>query len=273
VTGAAGFSDGRLSNCVLNGNSSGYQGGGAFEGTLHNCALTGNSSGYQGGGAHGGRLYNCIVYYNSASLGANHSVCTLDNCCTTPLPAGGIGNLEVEPELASASHLSANSPCRGAGNPLSAGAVDVDGESWLNPPSIGCDEYHSGSVTGALSVAIVASHSQVTVGFGADFDAHIIGRVSGSRWEFGDGMVVSNRPYARHAWTRAGNYAVVLRAQNESHPAGVTATVMVQVVSQPVHYVSLSSASPSAPIARGGRLRGPFRRRWTRRRWWGRWCW
>ena len=70
----------------------------------------------------------------------------------------------------------------------------MDGEPWANPPSIGCDEYWSGSVTGALSVAIVASYTNVAVGFAVDFQAVIGGRVSASRWDFGDGVVVSNRP-------------------------------------------------------------------------------
>ena len=74
--------------------------------------------------------------------------------------------------------------------------MDMDGEPWANPPSIGCDEYWSGSVTGALSVAIVASYTNVAVGFAVDFQAVIGGRVSASRWDFGDGVVVSNRPYA-----------------------------------------------------------------------------
>ena len=61
-------------------------------------------------------------------------------------------------------------------------------------------------------------------------------------------MVVSNQPYASHAWTAPGDYAVVLRAFNESHPGGVSATVTVHVVAQPVHYVAADSANPLPPL-------------------------
>jgi hypothetical protein len=125
--------------------------------------------------------------------------------------------------------------------------VDIDGEAWANPPSIGCDEYHAGAVTGPLTVAIKASYTNVAIGFGVDSRAQIDGRVRDSRWEFGDGTVVSHQPYASHSWATAGDYPVVLRAFNESYPQGVSATVMVHVVDQPVHFVSLNSSSPLPP--------------------------
>ncbi len=73
--------------------------------------------------------------------------------------------------------------------------------------------------------------------------------MSTSAWDFGDGTAVSNRPSVNHAWSTPGTYAVVLSAYNESNPGGVSATVVVQVVTQPIHYVSVDSASPSAPYS------------------------
>ncbi|HOX57082.1 MAG TPA: choice-of-anchor Q domain-containing protein [Candidatus Paceibacterota bacterium] len=255
---------GTLNNCTLANNTAGY-GGGARVATLNNCTLTANSASY-GGGAYEGTLNNCtlvgnlatlsaavdratvnnsIIYYNTAPSG-NHSGGTLNYCCTTPLP-GGTGNFTGEPQLSSVSHLSADSPCRGAGSATYASGRDIDGEPWADPPSLGCDEFWSGAVTGALTTAIVAAYTNVAVGFSVDFQAMIGGRADASSWDFGSGLVISNRPYASHAWTAPGDFPVVLRAYNESYPAGVAATVAVHVASQPIHYVALESASPEPP--------------------------
>src|SRR5262249_39191152 len=86
-------------------------------------------------------------------------------------------------------------------------------------------------------------------GFEVNFMAKIDGNLRASRWEFGDGTVLSNRPYASHAWQEAGEYQVVLRAFNESQPSGVGASVTVSVVMQPVHYVAEFSDNPRPPYA------------------------
>ena len=237
---------GTLNNCSLTGNSA-YYGGGACQGPLNNCTLTGNSAFDSGGGAYGARLLNCIIYYNASLDGSNTSESPLNYCCTTPLPSSGTGNIDSEPQLASASHLSAASPCRGAGSSAYAIGLDIDGEPWANPASIGCDEYWSGAVTGALTAEIVVDYPKAAVGFSPNFQALISGRTTASVWNFGDGVVVSNRPYTTHAWAAAGDYTVVLRAYNEAYPLGVAASVTVHVIEQPVHYVSLSSVTPVVP--------------------------
>lgn len=239
-----------LSNCAVTRNSA-QSGGGSYSGTLNNCTLTGNSA-VLGGGAYGGTLANCIVYYNLGPGGNYDSTAILNFCCTTPLPAVGTNNTSVEPQLVSAWHLSVNSPCAGKGSYDSVSAVDLDGEAWANPPSLGCDEYWSGSATGALSAAMAVSYTTVAVGYPVSFVAAISGLASVSIWDFGDGVVVSNRPYASHSWAAAGNYSVVLRAFNQSYPGGVAITNTVQVVTQPVHYVVTSGSAPSAPYSSWG---------------------
>lgn len=236
-----------LTNCALTGNAASLDGGGAIFSTLVNCTVTGNSASRSAGGVASSTLYNCLVYYNTASDGNYAEYSSFNYCCTTPLPPDGAGNLAAEPQLAGAWHLSAASPCRGAGNTAYASGLDLDGETWANPPSIGCDEYWSGAVTGAVSVTIVASVTNVAAGFPVNFQAAIAGRVSASSWDFGDGTVVSNRPYATHSWAGVGIYPVLLRAYNESSPAGVAATLWVQVGNVPVHYVALDNSSPAAP--------------------------
>ncbi len=254
--GGGGASGSTLNNCALTGNSAvwgGGAGGDYFSGycTLNNCTLTGNSAQDSGGGASSCALGNCIVYFNTGPNGANYddTSCIVNYCCTTPQPDSGqgVGNLSLDPQLASAWHLSAGSPCRGAGSAAYATGTDIDGESWANPPSIGCEEYHTGAVTGPLSVAIAAPLTNLPAGYPAGLTALIEGRTSASVWDFGDGLVSSNQPYATHAWATAGNYAVVLWAYNDSQPFGVRATTTVHVVAQPVHYVAAGSTNALAP--------------------------
>jgi hypothetical protein len=240
---------GTLSSCALTKNSA-DSGGGAYTGTFKNCTLTGNSAA-SGGGVYGATLRNCIVYYNIGSGGSGNydSSSMLNYCCTAPVPANGTNNLSAEPQLASVWHLSADSACIGKGSSDSVSGVDIDGEPWANPPSIGCDEYWSGSATGALTAAFAVSYTNVAVGFLVSFESAISGRMSASSWDFGDGVVLSNRPYAAHAWAATGNYAVILRCYNTDYPAGVAATATVHVVTQPVHYVVTSGSSPSVPYS------------------------
>ena len=185
-------------------------------------------------------------YYNSASSGSNWAASTFNYCCTLPLPAGGLGNIATEPQLADACHLSAGSLCRGAGLAAYATGLDIDDETWLNPPDIGCDAYRTGGITGPLSVSIQTPYTNVAAGFSLSLQAFITGHAGACRWDFGDGTVVSNRPYASHAWTVPGDYAVELRVYNETYPAGVSASLTVQV-QEPLHYVALNNPSPVSP--------------------------
>ncbi len=243
-----GARDGILNACAVTGNSA-YGGGGTYYCSLTNCTVTGNTARSVGGGTYAGSLVNCIVYHNVAAGGANYSGSGLDYCCTTPLPVDGTGNLEVDPQLASSSHISATSPCRGTGTIPCTSDTDNDGEVWANPPSIGCDEYHIGAVTGPLSADIMATFTNVAVNYPVSLTARIEGRATRSEWELGDGSVATNCPYASHAWTTPGEYSVVLRAYNESFPQGVRASVTIRVQEQPVHYVAAESTAPEPPYA------------------------
>jgi hypothetical protein len=235
-----------LQGCVLIGNSAGTQGGGACNSVLTNCTLTGNSAG-TGGGAAGGALNNCIIYYNTAGNGSNYSGAALNYCCTLPLPGSGAGNIGDPPQLADPVHLAGSSPCRAAGNAAYAAGTDIDGEAWLNPPSIGCDEYHAGSITGALTVSVPASATNTVANFVLSFVGQIAGHAASNQWNFGDGVTLDNGPASvSHSWAGPGDYVVILRAYNESYPAGITASVIIHVVDE-THYVALDSANPVAP--------------------------
>ena len=164
-----------LSNCALTGNSAGYYGGGTYGGTLYNCTLAsnstivgggarystlynctliGNSANYYGGGVSSGTLYNCVVYYNTAPIGSNYHSCTLNYCCTTPDPPGGVGNITNDPMFANLAagnlRLLSNSPCVDAGiyRDWMVESMDLDGKPRImgGVVDMGAHEYESGSV-------------------------------------------------------------------------------------------------------------------------------
>ena len=119
-----------------------------------------------------------------------------------------------------------------------------------------------------------AAYTNVAVGFDAEFAALIDGRTSASVWDFGDGVIVSNRPYASHAWNVAGSQVVVLTAYNESHPEGVKAALTVQVQDAPVHYVSLRQHQRGGAICvMGNGCPATSSRRSVWRHWRGHWYW
>jgi hypothetical protein len=124
---------------VFADNSAGGSGGGVENCTLVNCTLTHNSAAGSGGGADNATLGNCIVYFNTAPDQPNYAGSTLNFCCATPL-AGGTSNVTSARLLLDYAHIASNSPCIGAGTNYSSG-VDIDGEAWRNPPSIGATNF------------------------------------------------------------------------------------------------------------------------------------
>jgi len=227
-----------LYNCTLTGNSALYRGGGASGGTLYNCTVTGNS----GGGVIGGTAHNCVVYFN---LGGNWTDASFSYSCTTPLPPG-LGNTSADPQLASASHLAATSPCLGAGNPAWATGVDIDGEPWADPPAMGADQVWPAQAVGPLTLQVTAEFSEVVPGFAVSFTMHGAGAILRSVWDFGDGWLVANQPYTSHAWRTPGEFTVRLTGYNDTYPDGVTTTIPIAVI-QAVHYVNVANATPVFP--------------------------
>jgi hypothetical protein len=240
-----------LNNCTLTGNSSTDYGGGAARCTLYNCTLTGNSAtgayGW-GGGAYSSTLYNCIVCCNTADQAANYdSACTLNYCCTTPL-APGAGNISADPRLTDSAHVSSDSPCVGAGSSNYNRGTDVDGEAWANPPSIGCDEFHAGAVTGPLTVTTGVNYTNAVAGFALHFTAQLNGRALVNFWDFDDGTFAINEAGGfPHSFATPGDYTVTLWAHNDSHPGGVSASLVIHVDNCNLYYVSAASQNPVAP--------------------------
>ena len=146
-------------------------------GNLINCTVTGNTNGNgrstgNGGGAAYANLVNCIVYANRDVLfgnfnfsASNHYSCTFSSSCSSPLPAG-TGNIGADPQLlGDGIHLTATSPCRGAGTNTVASGTDIDGQPWANPPPMGCDEWSPAPVIG-LQPARVFTAKPDSIGIG-----------------------------------------------------------------------------------------------------------
>jgi hypothetical protein len=238
---------GTLNNCRLIGNLTNDDGGGSYNGTLNNCTLFENSAESNGGGMYNSSLRNCIVYYNTSGDGGDNWYDSTPNIvysCTTPDP-GSTGNITNSPMRLSASHIHADSPCVGAGSSSYASGVDIDGDAWAAPPSIGCDEPRS-PYSGDLTVSIIEDGSSVATGYNLSFTADIFGETASIRWVFGDGTVISNANIANHAWSDEGIYDVILTAFNTDNPAGVSATVQVYVCPRD-YYVNASSVAPASP--------------------------
>jgi hypothetical protein len=242
-----------LRNCAVTRNLSSSYGGGVSYGTLVNCTVTGNQippHGGYGGGVYSASLTNCIVYANQAPAGnsaSNYLSCTLVYCCSLPLPSG-IGNIGLDPQLVGDFHLGTNSPCLGAGTNLYASGVDMDGQPWANPVSIGCDEWYPVPVIAAQPQAVVtnsplaltfpglllAGQQPFTIwwnkeGTTLSDDSHYVGTSTAS-------LLVKNFGPADAGWYYA----------TASNAYGVSTSAPVQVV---VHCVDVSNIAPALPFS------------------------
>ena len=252
--------NGVVSNCVLTNNSA-ITGGGSANGTLNNSLVVGNFAFHYGGGAYVGTLMNCTVVNNQAfgapdvgggTYGSVVKNCIVignldrngtfppDNCwpnnsgmyfysCVTPLMPG-TGNTSSSPYFLDLYHLSSLSPGVGDGSAAYASGVDLDGQPWNNPPSMGCSEVVSSNLVGPLSVSFSTYGTNLVLNNPYSFFGSIIGRASSVAWSFGDGLVFTNIGASQvYQWTNAGNYTISFTAYNNDNPDGVATNVAVQV--------------------------------------------
>ncbi len=247
-----GIRSGIVNNSIISGNLAKNWGGGTSYGTVNNCTISGNSAGNSSIGGGGGTVYstinNCIIWDNSASAYPNFYSGTIGYSCTYPLPPG-VGNFTNNPILLSASHIAPNSPCLGSGANAYATGADIDNENWKNPPSVGCDEVYTNDLTGDLLVDIYAEYTSAVVGTALEFRAIITGKPVSNYWSFGDGVSAVNNYITEHSFDIAGEYQVILSAFNIDNPAGVSATVTVNIVelNNATYYVSKSNTTPVYP--------------------------
>jgi len=258
-----GINRGNSYNCIFTENSASYSGGGQYEGTANNCVFTRNhsdsyaggmfgggnahatinnctftrNSSFSGGGVYGGyyglTANNCISWYNTPD--DFHDV-TAIHSCSPDVVHGVDGNIANEPALFTLSHLSAGSPCIGAGSTNYASGLDIDGESWATVPAIGCDEPRTGtagsfilnlSFPEIVLTNVVRSGNCTVLGFATLFTI-----------DFGDGNTAINQIDFSNAWKSPGVYPIVLTAYNADYPDGLSITQMVEVIAS-TQYVTI----------------------------------
>ncbi|MCP4708233.1 MAG: PKD domain-containing protein, partial [Planctomycetes bacterium] len=249
------YKGGEANNCAVAMNDALF-GGGVYcneGGILESCTISDNNA-FAGGGVvcdEGGSLKNTIIFSNTA-LEFNNWVnyetgMSYAYCCTTPDP-GGTGNITNNPVLVNFAHISTNSPCIGLGDNSAVTGMDIDGDAWLNPPAIGCDQPTLAGLTGTLSVVVYAEMTNLTAGAQCRFTGYVEGMADIIFWSFGESATETNLGYATsYAWNTPGEYPVILTAFNSDNPGGVAGTVTVYVVSESTHYVDPGNAAPSSP--------------------------
>ncbi|HTY86023.1 MAG TPA: choice-of-anchor Q domain-containing protein [Candidatus Acidoferrum sp.] len=246
-----------LHNCLVVSNLAANYAGGVYNGSnCYNCTVVKNTA-YRGGGLYGTTypclIFNSIIFGNTASSVSQDwegLVQSYDSCSIPRLnpTSPSYGNITNDPVFVDAGfHLSAASPCRGAGSPLFVSGTDLDGEAWNSPPSMGADEVYDADFAGALTVLIQAGQTDVLVNRSLGLAGQVTGRAARLDWSFGDGTTLSNANFfTSHSWTNPGDYSVTLTAYNADYPGGVSTDlwIHVQPLKPPLLQPTSFSSSP-----------------------------
>ena len=82
-----------------------------------------------------------------------------------------------------------------------------------------------------------------------NFTGHIEGHATVNYWDFDDGTFGLNQAGGLiHSFANMGDYTVKLLAYNDSHPAGVSATILIHVENG-LHFVSSVNPNPVPPYS------------------------
>ena len=245
---------GTLNNCLLVGNSAGSGGGGAYGGTLNNCTLAGNLASAYGGGVHLGTLNNCIVYFNTAATGSNYYGSTLNYCCTTPMPAGGIGNITNSPlfmdQAGGNLRLQATSPCVNAGNNSYVnGSTDLDGNPRISGGTVDMGAYEFQGTPPLITIQ--PANLTISVSGSATFSVTASGTVPlGYFWRRNGTPIAgaNSSNYTTNNVQLADSGSQFSCLVSNTYGTALSSNAVLIVSSLPLtHYVSLNSTNPVVP--------------------------
>lgn len=227
-THGAGIARGTANSCLIANNVSKSSSGALYAGTANNCTIVGNSALLSSGGVESGTIRNCIVWYNTAAGSENNVGNSYLYSTCSPDADNNNGNITNEPSLFTSTHLAGDSPCRGAGNASYVSGTDIDGETWNNPPSMGCDEFNAN--TGGSLLPLVTAPPNAALNAEIPLQVLVVGAADQFTLDFGDGSAVTDQlRNVSHTWNTTGEYAVVLSAYNADFPGGVATTQLVLV--------------------------------------------
>ncbi len=235
-----------LINCAVIGNDASLQGGGAFTGMLTNCTVSGNAAGTEGGGTRTASAYNTIIWNNRAPNGSNYLAGNFAFSCTSPLPPGA-GNTATNPMLlADGQHLASESPVRTAGNPTFASGLDIDGQPWADPPSLGCDQW--------MPEPMILAQPQLSLDGWGSLRLSMLAAgaepLSYAWFKNGEPLIPDGRQHGFDTGSLkllgivpqdAGEYSVVV-----SNGFGVVTSMVAQVT---IHCADAAASSPTPPYA------------------------
>jgi hypothetical protein len=242
----SGIYQGTVVNSLISSNGIGGAGtgGAAYKSVLNNCTVVNNSFGVFFPPA----MTNCIVYSNV--LGDySGSGSAYSHCCTS-MTLAGTGNFTSNPQLfADRVHLAAGSPCIGAGVNIVTG-TDIFGNSWSNPPAVGCAEWTPLPLVAAPQIKLTAD----PVGFTAGNLAVASSSACSFAW-FENGVPLQDNGHFSSTQTTnliatgvsfadAGGYQLVV-----SNSFGVVTSSVAQLV---IHCVDVAGINPVAPYLTWG---------------------
>ena len=237
-----GVYQGTLNSCLISGNDGIVIDGAVYDATLKNCSVVSNNA-Y--GVVNPPAMTNCLIYYNKPQ---NYTFIrsAFSHCCTTPALTG-TGNFTTAPSLfVDGVHLTTGSPCIGAGVYI-GGETDIFGNTYLNPPSVGCAEWTSTSLVTTPQLKLTSNPIGFSIG---NFAFSAIPPYSFSWLENGQpladnghfsGTQTTNLLATGVSLADAGNYQIVV--------SNAFGAVTSSVATLTIHAVNASGSNPVPPYS------------------------